>query len=108
MVNPTVPLNKIAGPRPLKGYLKTLSRGRLVEYESRQKAPWFLTESGPIRNVGHHTAHASSAYYCSGFQGGPVMTLDGQGDDRYSCTFFWGKNNEISPLNKLFFNEALT
>lgn len=88
------------------GYWRALTKGRLVEAASQNQAPWFIQNKSKLFNVGHHTAHASSAYFCSGFTTGPVMTLDGQGDDRYACTFFWGQNSKLQPLNKLYYNEA--
>ncbi|MBN2381666.1 carbamoyltransferase [bacterium] len=89
-----------------RGYLQTLKRGRVVETGSRQHAPWLMKAQTSLENISHHSAHAASAYYCSGFEAGPVMTLDGQGDDRYSCTFSWGRGARLETLNNLFFNEA--
>lgn len=48
--------------------------------------------------VGHHLAHASSAYRVSGFKTASVLVLDGQGED--SCGMFGvAKNGEIKILN---------
>jgi carbamoyltransferase len=62
-------------------------------------------------SVGHHTAHASSAYYNSNFEDAIVFTLDGGGFEtsynegwtiwnlRYNC-IFEGKNNKLNKISE--------
>jgi len=48
----------------------------------------------PVRLVDHHTAHAASAYYASGFSEAMVLTADLSGD-RASTKLFHGKGREL-------------
>jgi len=47
-------------------------------------------------HVDHHTCHAASAYYPSGFDEAEVVTVDGVGDT-YSSRFFRGKGGRLEP-----------
>jgi carbamoyltransferase len=49
--------------------------------------------------VEHHTAHAASAYYTSGFKNALVVTLDGSGDG-ISGSVSIGDNGELSRLTE--------
>lgn len=49
--------------------------------------------------VEHHLAHASSAYYPSGFKNALVITLDGAGDG-LSGTVSIGENGELKRINE--------
>lgn len=90
----------------IKSYWTALQKGRAIEAGTKSQNSWFLKPGTKLINVGHHTAHAASAYYSSGFKNGPVMTLDGQGDDRFAATFYWGHHWKLEPLNQLYYNEA--
>ncbi len=48
--------------------------------------------------VDHHTAHAASAYYISGFKDSLVVTFDGSGDN-ISCAAFRGKGASLEKLD---------
>ena len=54
----------------------------------------------------HHTCHAASAYYPSGFDEAEVVTMDGVGDT-YSCRFFRARNRKLEPRGE-FFHTQLT
>lgn len=54
--------------------------------------------------VDHHTCHAASAFFPSGFDEAEVVTLDGVGDT-YSSRFFHGKNGRLHPRGQLFHTE---
>jgi len=54
--------------------------------------------------VDHHTCHAASAYYPSGFEEAEIVTVDGVGDT-YSARFFHGKNGRMTPRAQLFHTE---
>jgi carbamoyltransferase len=45
-------------------------------------------------HVDHHTCHAASAYYPSGFEEAEVVTVDGVGDT-YSSRFFHGRGGRL-------------
>ena len=59
----------------------------------------------PRSYVDHHTCHAASAYYPSGFDEAEVMTLDGVGDT-YSCRFFHGKAGKLTPKAAYFHTQV--
>jgi carbamoyltransferase len=51
--------------------------------------------------VDHHTCHAASAYYPSGFDEAEVVTVDGVGDT-YSSRVFRAKGGHLSPVAEHF------
>ena len=56
--------------------------------------------------VEHHTAHAASAYYASGFQEATVITLDRAGDFR--CGGRWQASGRVLHLEKeLYYPDSL-
>jgi carbamoyltransferase len=59
----------------------------------------------PRTYVDHHSCHAASAYYPSGFDEAEVMTLDGVGDT-YSCRFFQGKGGRLTPRAAFFHTQV--
>lgn len=54
--------------------------------------------------VDHHTCHAASAYYPSGFDEADVVTVDGVGDT-YSSRVFHGKGGKLTPRAQFFHTE---
>jgi carbamoyltransferase len=52
---------------------------------------------GRVVNVGHHEAHAASAFYASGFDEAAVLTLD-RGGDFLSTTLGHGKDTRLDTL----------
>jgi carbamoyltransferase len=95
-------------PNPVyivKGYLEKLKKGRIVEHAARQDTTWLLDGKRDIRDVGHHASHAASGYYWSGFPDALVVSLDGQGDDRYSATICRGRGAEMKLERAYFLNE---
>ena len=55
-------------------------------------------------HVDHHTCHAASAYYPSGFDEAEVVTVDGVGDT-YSSRFFHGRGGHLEPRAVRFHTE---
>jgi len=55
-------------------------------------------------HVDHHTCHAASAWYPSGFEEAEIVTVDGVGDT-YSSRFFHGKNGRMTPRAQFFHTE---
>lgn len=53
-----------------------------------------------IIGVDHHTAHAASAYYCSGFDDVLTVTADGSGDG-LSGGMFLGKNGKLIRIKSV-------
>jgi carbamoyltransferase len=58
----------------------------------------------PRTYVDHHTCHAASAYYPSGFDEAEVVTVDGVGDT-YSSRFFEAKRGRLAPRAAFFHTE---
>ncbi len=58
----------------------------------------------PRRYVDHHTCHAASAYYPSGFDEADVVTVDGVGDT-LSSRVFRAKGGRLTPVTKRFHTE---
>lgn len=56
------------------------------------------------QHVDHHTCHAASAYYMSGFETADVLTIDGVGDT-YSVRLFHGDRGKLEP-RKAYFHTA--
>jgi len=53
----------------------------------------------PLRFVNHHFAHATSAFYASGFEDAMILTADLSGDG-VSTTLCYGKGTEIHTLRR--------
>jgi carbamoyltransferase len=56
--------------------------------------------------VEHHTAHAASAYYTSGFDSATVLSVDRAGDFR-SAVLFEAAGNQLTPVRELYFPDSL-
>jgi carbamoyltransferase len=83
--------------------LHGLVEDALPVYEKRFPYP----ADKPISAVDHHTAHAASAYYTSGFDKKTlVVTSDGSGD-LLSLTIWIGDKGRLSPLLKIGNNGSL-
>jgi carbamoyltransferase len=55
---------------------------------------------GPVLNVGHHEAHAASAFFSSGFDEAAVLTLD-RGGDFLSTTLAHGQGSRLRTLKEV-------
>jgi carbamoyltransferase len=55
---------------------------------------------GRVVNVGHHEAHAASAFFSSGFDEAAVLTLD-RGGDFVSTTTWHGRSHRLHLLQEL-------
>ena len=53
-----------------------------------------LASLPPVQYVRHHTAHAASAFWSSGFEGAAILVVDGQGEDE-SISLWSGDRNEL-------------
>lgn len=74
------------------------TRERLEARLREQLLPGVPVGSGPaVRFVGHHLAHAASAFLPSGFDAAAVVTADGHGED--DCTHLWvGEGGRLRHL----------
>lgn len=57
--------------------------------------------------VGHHLAHAASAFYASPFQEAAILALDGIGDDTATAEYFHGVHNKIGSLQTIAYPHSL-
>jgi carbamoyltransferase len=55
---------------------------------------------GRVVNIGHHRAHAASAFYSSGFDEAAVVTVD-RGGDFLSTTFSHGRGTKLTTVREL-------
>ena len=51
-----------------------------------------------IYQIGHHLAHAASAYYPSKYKSSAILIVDGNGSDVETNSYFLGKGNKIKLL----------
>ncbi|MBN1233777.1 MAG: hypothetical protein JXA60_10530 [Candidatus Coatesbacteria bacterium] len=91
-------------PHILKHYFTRVKGGRILEAGFKKESHINLKAKKTF-SIPHHHAHAGSAYYSSGFQDAWVLSLDGQGDDGYSTTFFKGKGSSLELYKGYYFNE---
>lgn len=56
-----------------------------------------LFPGAEVSRVDHHSAHAASAYFCSGFSDSAILTLDGQGE-LATATLAMAKGHNIDRL----------
>jgi carbamoyltransferase len=74
---------------------------RFLSKERIQKIPEVMRDEygiqAPIQFYNHHYAHATTAYYTSGFEHALVVTLDGGGDG-LSGSVYIGKDGLLEPV----------
>lgn len=59
-----------------------------------------------VFEVDHHTAHAASVYYNSGFEKSNIIVFDGQGEQE-TITLFSAKQNKFNVIAKSFWPHSL-
>jgi carbamoyltransferase len=76
----------------------------------RDRTPAYLAEiralGRPVRAVGHHEAHAASAFYGSGWDDCVILTADGWGEDG-SSTLWRGAQGKMIPLARSYTFDSL-
>ncbi len=80
---------------PLRVAAQAYTDGRLLSKEQRFRRRW--NYRGQLFHVGHHDAHAASAFFSSPFDQAAVLTLD-RGGDFLSTTMQVGQGNRLRPL----------
>ena len=93
--------------QPLKGTFvdDMYQRGKARQRAQRLAEIGF--ENGRVAAVDHHTAHASAAYYGSGWPGKVlILTCDGSGD-RLSATVSIGENGRTERLASIADNDSI-
>jgi carbamoyltransferase len=93
--------------QPLKGtIIDNLYRQKKAHQRARQLAEIGFG-NGRLSPVEHHTAHASAAYYGSGWQGRVlVLTCDGSGD-RLSATVSIGEQGHLTRIASIADNDSI-
>jgi carbamoyltransferase len=89
--------------RRLPRSAKRLAAQAYVDLSLVRKQQSFLRRygyRGRVANVGHHVAHAASAFYASGFDEAAVLTLD-RGGDFLSTTLGHGKGNRLDVAREV-------
>lgn len=66
--------------------------GQRLSHSGRLKARWHF--------VGHHLAHAASAFFPSPFSEAAVLTLDGRGE-AISTAYYMGRGSELDKLGEV-------
>ncbi len=82
----------------LRGSPKRLLAQSVIDYNLAAKEKSFRSRwnyKGKILNVGHHEAHAASAFFASNFESAAVLTLD-RGGDFLSSTLGMGQGNRLN------------
>jgi len=88
----------VARVAPKRLAAQTYTDVRLVARERRFRRRWEY--GGRIIHVGHHDAHAASAFFSSPFEQAAVLTLD-RGGDFLSTTMQVGQGNRLRPLKQV-------
>ncbi len=84
----------------VKNTTRRILQRNLTGYESRNATVQLKNDT----LCEHHTAHAATAYFCSGFDHATILTIDGVGDC-LSGTIFQGQNGQLTLKTKFFYNE---
>jgi carbamoyltransferase len=88
-------LDAVTRVSPKRLAAQVFTDSRLVMKERNFRTTWGYR--GKVFNVGHHDAHAASAFYASPFDRAAVLTLD-RGGDFLSTTMAIGEGNRLSHL----------
>jgi carbamoyltransferase len=83
--------------------VKRLAAQAYVDANLARKQRGFLRRwgyHGRVVNVGHHDAHAASAFFPSPFDQAGVLTLD-RGGDFLSTTLAFGEGSKLKPLKEV-------
>jgi carbamoyltransferase len=77
-----------------------------TKLEALQELQSRLGKSTRLLHLDHHSCHAASAYYASGFERALVLTLD-QGGDLHSGLLAQGEGEELRPLRRMRYPNSL-
>ncbi len=79
-----------------------------TDFDTRLKSYlWYNFGSIPkIEYIDHHTAHAASAFFISGYTSSLIVTLDQSGDG-IACGIFRGNQNKLKRIDAIKFPNSL-
>ena len=91
-------LDALARVAPKRLAAQAYTDARLVQRERAFRRRWGYR--GRVVHVGHHKAHAASAFFASPFDQAAVLTLD-RGGDFLSTTLNVGRGNRLRTLSEV-------
>ena len=92
---------------PLKGTIVDVIYQKRKGQQRAHELARIGLESQKVASVIHHTAHASAAYYGSGWKGKVlILTCDGSGD-RLSATVNIGENGQMQRIASIPENDSI-
>jgi carbamoyltransferase len=80
-----------------KEFIEVYSREAQIKSAQRHLASWDWNKK--LVHIAHHTAHAASAFYLSGFDECLILVSDGMGEC-HSATVAVGRGNEIQTIKQ--------
>jgi carbamoyltransferase len=86
-----------------------IALARPFSLNEESMALWRLRDRFPKAEViviDHHEAHASSAYFASGFSEASVLSVDRAGDYR-SAVLFHGSGKQLTKVRELYFPDSI-
>jgi carbamoyltransferase len=90
-------------PTTAEQYDQVFSRENLLS-KVAQHLPGFPGDR--VQQVNHHTAHAASAYYTSGWDDCLVVVIDGMGE-AHSATVYKAHNNQIEKIQEITAKDSI-
>ena len=99
------PYAQIFGADPITAarYREVFSREALLSLV-RRDLPGFPAER--VRHVGHHLAHAASAYYTSGWDECLVVVVDGMGEVE-SASVYLGRDGKLERIKQISAHDSM-
>jgi carbamoyltransferase len=99
------PLRELYSMDPVSAelYRDVFSKEALLE-SVRREFPDFPLDR--VHQVGHHLAHAASAYFTSGWENCLVVVIDGMGESQ-SATVYCADNGELRKLREISANDSI-
>ena len=91
-------VDAVARAAPKRLAAQAYTDGRLVLKERSFRRTWGY--KGKVFHVGHHQAHAASAFFSSPYDRSAVLTLD-RGGDFLSTTMAVGEGNRLREINQV-------
>ena len=93
-------------PKSLPQFVENMSSWVNEKIDMRKVFRKELNYFGEVLFVDHHTSHAASAYYLSGYKKSAIVTIDGVGEWS-TTTIGFGKGNKIKIEKEINFPNSL-
>lgn len=92
--------------RPGASYMPLFSKILRMVTLDRTFRKHFNGKIPPIKYIDHHTAHAYSTYWVSGFKDAAILIVDGFGEDT-ATSLYHGRGDQIIKLTSLPYYDSL-